>query len=72
MTHDEAKKTYCPLDSHPESTGNCLADLCNWWMEAEPDEGNCAILVIAQGLTTPLILSRGADQEEIFEVLKHR
>ena len=57
MTNEEAKKTCCPLDNHPESSGNCLGDLCNWWLEAEPDCGECAIRRAARMLTEPMILS---------------
>jgi hypothetical protein len=69
MTHDEAKKTMCPIippiasfwpdgEQRSDRLANCRADGCAWWMEAEPDEGECAIMTIAKGLTTPLILAQ--------------
>ena len=57
MTHDEAEKTMCPLSTNDD---HCVADKCNWWLEAEPDEGECVVMAIGKAVLTPLILTQGA------------
>jgi hypothetical protein len=52
MTHDEAKKTMCPLSVEDD---NCVADKCNWWLEDGPAFGECAIRRVARMLSTPMI-----------------
>lgn len=39
MKEKEARKRFCPLDTHPECSGNCIGDACMWWEAAHADPG---------------------------------
>lgn len=65
MKIDEAKNTNCPLDSHPEERYPCEGQRCAWWIPTDPDEGECAVVLIAKGATREQVLYLPHDKPEL-------